>query len=157
MITSFRRLGRALVILVALAILPTGPVASAQRPGPGARHRHPHAERLVLPGGLDSVRLVPAALPPATARERAVADGHRRTAFTVDRTRLFVVELRSGRAAEVVGIPFEWRPFSDVTWSEGRLVFDRWSSPHVGAHYLLDVATGRLVGAWSFHDEVAER
>jgi hypothetical protein len=56
-------------------------------------------------------------------------------------------------AREIRGLPFEWRPFSNLTWADDRtLMFDRWSSPHDGMHYALDVVGGRLVAAQSFHD-----
>ena len=92
-----------------------------------------------------------------TARDTVVTDRARRyDAFTVatgQRFRLYVADRRTHRVREVRGIPFEWRPFSDLAWKDGRtLLFDRWSSPHDGVHYVVDVARGRLAAAAGFHD-----
>jgi hypothetical protein len=97
------------------------------------------------------------ALGSGTKREDLVTDARRRRdAFTVadaQRFRLFVVDRRTGRARELRGLPFEWRPFSTLVWANDRtLMFDRWSSPHFGMHYAVDVVSGRLVAAVAFHD-----
>jgi hypothetical protein len=65
--------------------------------------------------------------------------------------RLFVNDTRNRVVYEVRGIPLEYRPFSDLRWTKsGTLVFDRWSQPHHGVHYELDVRQKRLVAAYAF-------
>jgi len=74
--------------------------------------------------------------------------------FTVSVMRLFVAERKTGRIFEIRGLPLEWRPFSDLVWENNHtLVFDRWSQPHYGVHYAVDVKTKRLVMAAPFPDE----
>ena len=75
-------------------------------------------------------------------------------AFTVDGTRLFVAERKTGKIFEIRGLPLEWRPFSDLIWADNRtLMFDRWSQPHYGIHYAVNVEGRRLVAAVPFPDK----
>ncbi|MBI4502714.1 MAG: hypothetical protein HY700_16330 [Gemmatimonadetes bacterium] len=62
-------------------------------------------------------------------------------------------EVGGGRVYELRGIPLPYRPLSDLVWlDEDRLAFDRWSQPHYGIHYVLDVRRRRLVLAAPFPD-----
>jgi len=68
--------------------------------------------------------------------------------------RIFVEDLRTGQIYEIQGLPLPWRPFSDLTWATSTvLVFDRWSTPHYGIHYAIDVVTKELILASPFTDE----
>jgi hypothetical protein len=95
------------------------------------------------------------ATPPETGKRenlRKTADG-RFIAYTasVGSERLFVKDTRTRAVYEVRGIPLEHRPFSDLRWyGRSRLVLDRWSQPHHGMHYELDVRQKRLVVAYAF-------
>ena len=54
----------------------------------------------------------------------------------------------------ILGIPKERRDFSDLTWvNDQYLVFDRWSSPHYGMHYIFDTAQKKLLLATPFPDQ----
>lgn len=75
-------------------------------------------------------------------------------AFTVDGTRIFVAEPKRGKVLEIRGLPLEWRPFSNLIWADDRtLMFDRWSQPHYGVHYAVDVQRRKLVAALPFPDK----
>jgi hypothetical protein len=75
-------------------------------------------------------------------------------AFTVSSSRLFVTERKTGKAFEIRGLPLEWRPFSDLVWADNRtLVFDRWSQPHYGVHYAVNVRSKRVFIAAPFPDK----
>ena len=75
-------------------------------------------------------------------------------AFTVSSSRLFVTERKTGKIFEIRGLPLEWRPFSDLVWADNRtLVFDRWSQPHYGVHYAVNVRSKRLFIAAPFPDK----
>ncbi len=88
-------------------------------------------------------------------KENLITSRSRRyDAFTVSLTRLFVAERRTGKIFEICGLPLEWRPFSDLIWAnDRRLMFDRWSQPHFGVHYAVDVKRRRLVVAVPFPDK----
>ena len=79
-------------------------------------------------------------------------------AFTVSEERpvsyrIFFVERSSGQIYEVRGLPLPHRPLSDLEWSNNRtLIFDRWSQPHYGIHYAVDVINKKLVTASAFPD-----
>jgi hypothetical protein len=67
--------------------------------------------------------------------------------------RLFVHDTRTRTVYEIKGIPLAYRPLSDLHWKERyRLEFDRWSQPHYGVHYELDVLRKKLVAAYGFPD-----
>ncbi len=68
--------------------------------------------------------------------------------------RLIVEDLSSGKTYEIQGLPAPWRPFSDLVWIDPDiLVFDRWSQPHYGWHYAVDVRQGQLIQAAPFPDQ----
>jgi hypothetical protein len=85
-----------------------------------------------------------------TSRNRRCA------AFTVSDTRLLVSERTTGKVFEIRGLPMEWRPFSDLAWIDNQtLIFDRWSQPHYGVHYEVDVKRKKLIRAVPFPDKVS--
>ena len=54
----------------------------------------------------------------------------------------------------ILGIPMGHRDFSDLGWVNDRyLVFDRWSSPHYGMHYIFDAVQKKLLLATPFPDQ----
>jgi hypothetical protein len=67
---------------------------------------------------------------------------------------IYFVERGTGKGYEVRGLPLPHRPFSDLVWVNNRtLVFDRWSQPHYGIHYVVNVRRKKLVRASAFPDE----
>jgi hypothetical protein len=159
-----RALSRAALLCVAVVGLAAQlPAAAQQSASPARIHHHPNADTLDARQEGADVSFVVASPPRNAQREGLVSDQVRRySAFTVrrrfDRFQLFVLDRRTGRTREIRGIPFASRPFSDLVWSDARtLLFDRWSSPHFGVHYAIDVVSGRLRAAVAFHDSTAER
>jgi hypothetical protein len=68
--------------------------------------------------------------------------------------RIRLEELRGRRGYELRGLPLPYRPLTALVWLDGRLLaFDRWSQPHYGLHYVLDVRARRLLLAVPFPDE----
>ena len=58
-----------------------------------------------------------------------------------------------GEMFEIRGVPLPYRPISSLVWINNRyLTFDRWSQPHYGLHYLIDVSRRHLVLARPFPD-----
>lgn len=122
-------------------------------------HRHPAIEASAIQDSVPELSFADTTLGATVVREQIATDRRRRyDAFTVDRTHLFVRHRRTHRVLEVRGLPLEWRPFSDLTWTpDGTLLVDRWSSPHYAMHYAFDVAQRRLIAAQAFHDREVER
>jgi hypothetical protein len=123
-----------------------------------AAHRHPRITGDVRRETAGGITLTDTVVPAGAARDELVAGRRRRfDAFTIrarDGFRLFVVDRRTKHVREIRGVPFEWRPFSDLAWADDRtLLFDRWSSPHYGVHYAVDVVRGTLIAAKSFRDD----
>lgn len=142
------------LVLAAVCIAP-GAVSAQRAESPRSqRHRHRDLERPIIQDSVPELVLVDTTLGRATRREHVVTDRRGRySAFTVGLTRLYVLDRRTRRILEVRGLPFDGRPFSDVTWADGGvLLFDRWSSPHYAMHYGLDIARRRIVASQSFHD-----
>ena len=82
------------------------------------------------------------------------SQNRKRYAFTVDDTRLFVSDRTTQKVLEISGLPLEWRPFSNLTWaSNDTLMFDRWSQPHYGVHYEVNVRSRKLLIAAPFPDK----
>lgn len=79
-------------------------------------------------------------------------------AFTISDTRLLVSDRTTGKVFEIKGLPMEWRPFSDLAWVNNQtLVFDRWSQPHYGVHYEINVKLKKLIRAVPFPDKIESR
>lgn len=89
--------------------------------------------------------------PPANQRR---SPGGRFRAFTISDTsgsRIFVEEIATHATHEIAGLPLPWRPFDKLVWiGPTTLIFDRWSQPHFGIHYAIDVAKGKLLLASQF-------
>jgi hypothetical protein len=87
-------------------------------------------------------------------KENVVTNRNRNyEAFTVSGSRLFVADKTTKKVFEIRGLPLEWRPFSNLTWANNQtLMFDRWSQPHYGVHYAVNVKNKRLVAAVPFPD-----
>jgi len=61
---------------------------------------------------------------------------------------------QNGKTYRIEGVPLEHRPISGVAWASPRyLVFDRWSQPHYGMHYVVDTEQLCLVHACPFPDQ----
>lgn len=59
---------------------------------------------------------------------------------------IFIEDLITGKFYQIQGIPLSWRPFTNLTWTrETYLEFDRWSNPHYGFHYVVDMSQKKLV------------
>ena len=72
----------------------------------------------------------------------------------VDRQVEFVYFTSGARCFRIEGLPLPWRPFSDLAWASDRyLVFDRWSQPHYGVHYVVDTIERRVVHVAAFPDQ----
>jgi uncharacterized protein (TIGR01244 family) len=87
------------------------------------------------------------------ARKKNVVSDRSRTydAFTVSDTRIFVAERRTRKVFELRGLPLAWRPFSDLAWRDNQtLRFSRWSQPHYGVRYLVNVKKKKLVSVEPF-------
>ena len=68
--------------------------------------------------------------------------------------RIYFAQRGTGRVYEVRGLPLPHRPFSDLAWVNNRtLAFDRWSQPHYGIHYAVNVKGKKLMRASAFPDE----
>lgn len=69
--------------------------------------------------------------------------------------RIFIEELKTSKIYELQGLPLEWRPFSDLVWiTNDILVFDRWSQPHYGVHYAVNMKERKLILASPFPDQL---
>jgi hypothetical protein len=84
---------------------------------------------------------------------------HRWLAFVCDRpedqsARVCVQEAQTGRQYKLRGIPLPYRPISGLIWlNDTLLTFDRWSQPHYGVHYVVDVRRLCVVLSTPFPDE----
>ena len=108
------------------------------------------------------VRLVPLELPAGVERKgTVVSPDERLRAYIVEMPRdpdkqvelVCVERVESGQTFALPGAPLPWRSYSGLAWaSDQYLVFDRWSQPHYGMHYVVDVYEMRLVHAAPFPD-----
>jgi hypothetical protein len=141
--------------LLALALI----LGSSGSPRTGKAHRHSKLAD-VQKELASEVEIKEILFEIAPKKEQVIRSADRRfEAFTVspegDSTgyRIFFVEKATGIIYEVRGLPLPHRPFSDLVWNNNRtLVFDRWSQPHYGIHYAVDVINRKLVTASAFPD-----
>jgi hypothetical protein len=128
--------------------------SQASRQSTLSRHVHPKLQS-VFENVSDEFSLVETSLARTVKKENLVTNRSRTyDAFIVSVTRIFILERKTRRVFEIRGLPLEWRPFSDLIWQNSHtLVFDRWSEPHYGVHYAVDVKSKKLVQAAAFPDE----
>ena len=149
---------RSLVLLFALMAchgVDVRVVGQSSRPSLPKVHRHIGVDKSDPGEEIPEFSIIEATLQADTKKENVVTS-RRGTydAFTVDRTRLLIAERSTGKVFEIRGLPLEWRPFSDLTWANDHtLMFDRWSQPHYGLHYCVDMKAKRLTAAVPFPDK----
>lgn len=70
--------------------------------------------------------------------------------------RVYVTEIRTGKTYAINGEPIEvevMRPVDDLKWLDNdRLSYERWTNPHFGRRYVINVRTKKQVGAWILTD-----
>lgn len=67
---------------------------------------------------------------------------------------VWIEDLKGGQTYEIQGIPLSDRPLSDLKWVEDEfLVFDRWSNPHYGIHYVVNAIEKKVAIACPFPDQ----
>lgn len=131
-------------------------------PDPHAHVVHVHAAPWKIEDAPDA-RLVWVDAPP-TDHLRDVVTNQSRTARAFilskgwaagsSREHLQIEDLESKKVFELEGIPFEWRDYDDLVWLEDRyLVFDHWTHPHYGRHFVVDFAQKKLVLMVPFPDD----
>jgi hypothetical protein len=116
-------------------------------------HRHAGIGNTVG-GDIPEFSMVETSLAKGVKKQNLITSRNRRyDAFTVTDTRLLVADRRTAKIFEIRGLPMEWRPFSDLAWMDNQtLVFDRWSQPHYGVHYQINVKRMKLMKAMPFPD-----
>jgi hypothetical protein len=147
-------------LLVALLPSSSSLSASAVAQNTVAAHRHlklGDVMREVLP----DVEIAEVTLGKSVTKEDLVRSRDQRyEAFTTYHpdealsSRIYFFERATRKVYEVRGLPLPHRPFSNLSLVNNRtLVFDRWSQPHYGIHYAVDVRKKQLVTAAAFPDE----
>jgi hypothetical protein len=120
---------------------------------------HEHVVRLASdPTLAPEVEIVASEPPPGRARENEATSPNGKwraftTALLAPPDRIFFEAAVGGAVFEIRGLPMSHRPFSALAWLDDRhLVFDRWSQPHYGVHYVIDVEERRVVELCPFPD-----
>ena len=136
-------------------ILVSGLVVSLGLYSHASAQAHAHRHKGIgksAPVNIPEFSMVETSLEAGVKKENLIKSRDRKyDAFTVSDTRLLVSDRTSGKLFEVRGLPMEWRPFSDLAWVNNQtLVFDRWSQPHYGVHYEIDVRRKKLIRAVPF-------
>jgi hypothetical protein len=153
---SLRVCRRVIRVCGLIAVLGFYILASSQSPRPALpkSHRHIGVDNPAKGQPMPEFSMVETTLEAGTIKEDLRTNRNRKyDAFTVSLTRIFVAERRTGKTIEIRGLPLEWRPFSNLTWVDNRiLMFDRWSQPHFGVHYAVNVEGRNLVAAVPFPD-----
>jgi hypothetical protein len=149
---------------VYIALLLTVGVSSNAQNRAGKLLPDPHHHVLLLEvdsGGTDlasDVKILPMSGPARDSRDSLLSPNGYWRAFIFSAqgewARLSFEDTRTGKRCQVVGLPLPHRPISDLIWIDSTLLaFDRWSQPHYGMHYVLDVQQARLILAAPFPDE----
>ncbi len=67
--------------------------------------------------------------------------------------KIFIEETIAGKFYQIQGIPLSWRPFTNLAWTEENILsFQRWSNPHYGLHYVVDMNQKKLVDISAFDE-----
>lgn len=67
--------------------------------------------------------------------------------------KIFIEEMTTGKYYQIEGIPMSWRPFTNLIWTDEKILeFDRWSTPHYRLHYTVDMTEKKLVDVSEFEE-----
>jgi len=152
-IKAYRCMGLLFALIVFLGEVYV--LGQPSKPSLPKAHRHIGVVKSATGEEIPEFSMSEASLETNAKKENLITNRDRKyDAFTVERTRLFIAERSTGKVFEIRGLPLEWRPFSDLTWADERtLMFDRWSQPHYGVHYSVDIKEKRLNAAVPFPDK----
>ena len=149
------RVPRRIILVCGLtALLGLGSHALSQSRKPSLRsHRHLRIGESI-DADIPEFSMAETALEAGVKKENLKTSRNKKYyAFTVTDTRLFVAEPGTGKIFEICGLPLSWRPFSGLMWADNNtLIFDRWSQPHYGVHYAVNVTSRKLLVAAPFPD-----
>ena len=108
----------------------------------------------------DQIKLVETYPPAFGERSTSLIVGGGRQAFVTDEPGedaghvQYLYVQRGDQLYRVEGVPMGHRPITGILWrSYYRVQFDRWSNPHFGVRYVIDVQNKRLEMAHAFADE----
>ncbi len=104
------------------------------------------------------VRIAPLITPPLESRDSVLSPNGQWLAFVFTAPdesggRVGFQNIRTGKRYQIEGLPLPYRPITGLCWIDTLLIFDRWSQPHYGIHYIVDVRGARLLLATPFPDE----
>ena len=153
-----------LCFIITVLVLPTFG-CSLQHPAPEVQLLDPTGHLVdvhALPWSIDlapNVNVVEIDPPSSMKREQLTRSGDA-TAYVVARSDPndpqieYVYFDRNSKTYRIEGVPLGHRPISDVVWASPRyLVFDRWSQPHYGVHYVVDTEQLCVVHICPFPDQ----
>ena len=142
--------------LIALLGLHDRALSQSPRPSPPKSHRHIGLDKSAVGVEIPEFSMDETSIEAGMKKENLITNrSGRYTAFIISGTRLFVSDRGTGKVFEIRGLPLGWRPFSDLIWANDQtLMFDRWSQPHYGVHYAVDVKSRRLIVAAPFPDKL---
>jgi hypothetical protein len=152
---------KSILIILVVALVASG-CASTHFADPHGHVVDVHAKTWST-SGVPDARLIWVDPPPSDRLRNTVTNkSETMRAYIVDkawmgestREHIQIQYLDSGKVFEIEGLPLEHRPFSDLVWVENRyLIFDRWSQPHYGMHYVVDALEKKLILATPFPDQ----
>ena len=142
-------------------------LASCVSPGSNIPDPHSHVvdvhEKPWSILGSHDIRLVLVERPPDSEKEKLVLNQskslrayvtRRASGKGVGQDQIWIEYVQGGQTYEIQGIPLPHRPFSDLKWVADKfLVFDRWSNPHYGIHYVVNAVERKVVLARPFPDQ----
>jgi hypothetical protein len=137
--------------LVGLLGLATHAWSQSTKPSPVKSHRHAGAGESVG-ADIPEFSMVETSLRGRHEKGNLTTSRNRKyEAFTVSGTRLLWLT-RNGKILVVVCL---WvASVSDLSWADYQtLVFDRWSQPHYGVHYAVNVKSRKLLVVAPFRDK----
>lgn len=105
------------------------------------------------------VRMIPLEGPITEVRDSVFSPDAQWLAFVFSApgewARVGFLEVRGAKRYQLINVPLPYRAVNDIVWIDSTyVVFDRWSQPHHGMHYVVDIRNARLVLAVPFPDEI---
>jgi hypothetical protein len=114
------------------------------------------------PQNVAEFKMVKVSIPPDLVRDNITVNSIRTFgAFTICdpelcqdgdccQDRIFIENIHTSQIYEIQGLPLRWRPFSNLAWvTDHILTVDRWSQPHYGIRYTIDVVEMKIISTVS--------
>lgn len=149
---------KTILIFIVLLMVSSKPARSQDRQQKSLPDPHHHLVSVdTLTDVASDVNITPLRLGAAEVRDSVASPDGQWIAFVFSASdewaRVGFEDKQKKIRYQIIGLPLPYRPIDDLVWiGSTTIAFDRWSQPHYGIHYVVDVRMRKVLRAAPFPD-----